>query len=136
MEKDKIKYDNGKLCKRNFKFGDHLVDKSVNILIFGFIGLILYGIWFEMSPIVVKLLISDVVLFFFILFFIRVKYISDISGVFKYFDEYSKVVEPPIEVENPNIEVIEPPIEGVEPPIVGVEPPKDDKKGGNVRRVE
>lgn len=103
-EKKEIRYDNTKLCRRNFKFIDHLVDKGFDFLILGFVALLILGIWFDFPLIVRRLMFSDLILGAFTLFFYRTKYIKLNSDQLEYYDEYSKIVE---EDENPDSEQIE-----------------------------
>lgn len=92
---EEIKYDNKKLCRRNFNFIDHLIDKGFNFLILGFVSLIILGIWFDFPLIVTKLLWSDIFLFVFCLFWGRIKYLTKENGELEYYDDYSKVIETP-----------------------------------------
>ena len=103
-EKEEIKYDNTKLCRRNFKFIDHLIDKGFDFLLLGFIALLILGVWFDFPLIVNRLMISDVILLVFTLIFYRTKYIEANNEQLEYYDEYSRVVETP---KNPDSESLE-----------------------------
>lgn len=90
-----IKYDNRELCKRNFKFFDHLIHKGVGIAFILFFLLIIGGIWFGFSGILSKIIITDVIFFIFCLIYGRIEYLKADEGEFLYHDDYSKVIETP-----------------------------------------
>jgi len=95
IKRDEIRFDNNKLCKRNFNLLDKYVDYSTTLLILGLFFFPLLMIWFENDDILWNLLLSDLLLLVFNVFYFRFMYLQGLNGGFKYYDKFSMVILPP-----------------------------------------
>jgi len=95
-----IKYDNTKLCRRNYRFNDYLAEAcGIPSFFINIVGLlILFWLGITEKPMIYieitsVLLICCIITFLVSMVYVNTKHIDHIDGIIYYKDEYSKVIK-------------------------------------------
>jgi len=108
---ERIKYDNTKLCRRNYEFIDYLAEKSVYtsliMAVLGLISMFIIGInkfpmiYFDITTVLVFITIFSFALS---AYYVKSHHFWYIDGVIYYKDRYSKVVYLPKNLDSGQLE--------------------------------